>query len=60
MKKAVSKRIKVSKSGKLLRRQVAVDHFRSKKTGTKIQSKRNQRTIAKGYEKQIKGYLTSK
>jgi ribosomal protein L35 len=60
MRKSVSKRIKVTKSGKLLRRQVAIDHFRAKKSGTKIQSKRNQRTIAKGYEKIIKGYLTAK
>jgi len=60
MKKAASKRIKVSKSGKLLRRQVAVDHFRSKKTGNQIQSKRNHRSIAKGYQKIIRGYLTAK
>ena len=60
MRKSVSKRIKVTKTGKLLRRQVAIDHFRSKKSGNKIRLKRKQRTIAKGYAKKIQSYLTQK
>ena len=60
MKKAVSKRIKVSKTGKLLRRPMAVDHFRSKKTGNQTRAKRNYKSIAQGYQKQFHKYLTTK
>ncbi|MFH1759009.1 MAG: 50S ribosomal protein L35 [Patescibacteria group bacterium] len=60
MKKSVSKRIKVTKTGKLKRRQVAVDHFRSKKTGQQLQQKKNERSIAKGYEKKFKEFLAQK
>lgn len=60
MRKSVAKRIKVSKTGKLLRRQVAIDHFRSKKSGKNIRLKRGWRLIPRGYEKQFQRYLTSR
>ncbi len=40
MKKSVSKRFKVTKSGKLLRRRMAVDHFRTRKTKKNMRGKR--------------------
>ena len=60
MKKAVAKRIKVTKTGKMLRRPMAVDHFRSKKSGNKIRLKKKFSTIAPGYEKKLAQYLTAK
>ena len=38
--KALSKRVKVTKNGKIVRRPTAVDHFRTRKHARKIQSKR--------------------
>jgi len=40
MKTAVRKRIKVTRNGKVLRRPMAVDHFRTKKSRKLIQQKR--------------------
>ena len=59
MKKAVSKRIKITGTGKIRRRQVAIDHFRSKKSGEQIRHKRLNRDISKGFEKKLRSYLTT-
>jgi ribosomal protein L35 len=40
MKTSVRKRIRVTKNGKLIRRPMAVDHFRTKKSRKLIQQKR--------------------
>ena len=59
MKKSVSKRIKITGTGKILRRQVAIDHFRSKKSGKQIRHKRLNRDISKGFVKKLQSYLTT-
>jgi ribosomal protein L35 len=38
--KALAKRVKITKNGKVVRRPMAVDHFRTRKNARKIQSKR--------------------
>jgi ribosomal protein L35 len=40
MKKSFKKRFRVTKTGKLLRRRMAQDHFRAKKSGKQIRRKR--------------------
>jgi len=40
MKKAVSKRIKITKTGKIIRRKMGVGHFRAKKTNKQKMKKR--------------------
>jgi len=40
MKKSISKRLRLTKTGKVLRRRMAQDHFRAKKSGKQIQRKR--------------------
>jgi len=40
MRKSFSKRIKVTKTGKMLRRRMAQDHFRAKRTGKQTRNKR--------------------
>jgi len=37
MRKSVKKRIRVTKTGKLIRRHMGVDHFRARKTSKNIQ-----------------------
>jgi ribosomal protein L35 len=38
--KALAKRVKITKNGKIVRRPTATDHFRTRKTQRKIQTKR--------------------
>lgn len=40
MRKSFSKRFKVTKTGKFMRRRMAQDHFRAKKSGKQIRNKR--------------------
>ena len=40
MRKSFSKRIKITKKGKMIRRKMAQDHFRANKSGKQIQNKR--------------------
>lgn len=40
MKKSVSKRIRFTKSGKMVRRPMATDHFRTRKTTKNIRRKK--------------------
>jgi len=40
MRKSFSKRIKITKGGKMMRRKMAQDHFRANKSGKQIQNKR--------------------
>ncbi|MDO8574338.1 MAG: 50S ribosomal protein L35 [bacterium] len=39
--KSISKRIRITKNGKLVRRKMGIDHFKSKKTGKQRRQKRN-------------------
>lgn len=43
--KSVSKRIRITKNGKAVRRPMAVDHFRTRKNGVQVQSRRKTRSI---------------
>ncbi|MEK7195423.1 MAG: 50S ribosomal protein L35 [Patescibacteria group bacterium] len=45
MKKGVSKRIRITKRGKLVRRSMSVDHFRTRKSQKNIRNKRKGRGI---------------
>lgn len=40
VKKSISKRIRVTRTGKLIRRPMGVDHFRARQTSKSIRSKR--------------------
>jgi ribosomal protein L35 len=57
MRKTVGKRIKVTKTGKLIRRKMAQSHFRAKKTGTAIRGKRIDVKVNKVDIKMFKKYL---
>lgn len=54
MTKSVRKRIKITKSGKIVRRPMAVNHFRTKKSRKLIQSKRH----SKGLDYPLKKVLS--
>ena len=60
MKKSVSKRIRITKNGKMMRRKMAQDHFRAKKTGKQIQGKRESKFLEKMDAKMFLRYLTTK
>lgn len=55
--KSVSKRFKVTKTGKLLRRRVGQDHYRAKKSGKKKRKKRKWVPVSKPEAKKIKKLL---
>ncbi len=40
MRKSVTKRLRVTKTGKVMRRRMAQDHFRAKRTGKQTRNKR--------------------
>ncbi|MBI2888465.1 MAG: 50S ribosomal protein L35 [Candidatus Liptonbacteria bacterium] len=43
--KSVSKRIRFTKNGKIVRRPMAVDHFRTRQTSKSIMNKRKTRSL---------------
>lgn len=47
MRKSFSKRIRVTKTGKMLRRRMAQDHFRAKKSGKQIRNKRGALSLSR-------------
>jgi len=47
LKKSVAKRIRITRNGKIVRRSMAVDHFRTRKNGRAIQRKR--KTLSLNY-----------
>ncbi|HOF50312.1 MAG TPA: 50S ribosomal protein L35 [Candidatus Colwellbacteria bacterium] len=57
MRKTVGKRIKVTKTGKLMRRKMAQSHFRAKKSGSAIRAKRPSVKVSKVDIKTFKKYL---
>ena len=59
MKKSVSKRIKITKTGKLIRRKMAQDHFKSKHPGQRTRDKRRTMTIERVDLKKFVKYLTA-
>lgn len=57
-KKALTKRFKVTKNGKILRRLSGQNHYRAKKTGEARRKGRKWVPIAKSEIKRIKRYLS--
>lgn len=47
MKKSFSKRIRITKTGKMMRRRMAQDHFRAKRSGKQTRNKRKGLPLAK-------------
>ncbi|MEK7626694.1 MAG: hypothetical protein AAB399_00815 [Patescibacteria group bacterium] len=56
MQKSVSKRIKVKKSGKILRRSTTLGHSRANKSTSQMKRKKNERQLAIT-SKKIKRYF---
>lgn len=56
-KKALTKRFKITKNGKILRRIAGQNHYRSKKTGEKKRKGRKWVQLSKMEAKRIKKYL---
>jgi large subunit ribosomal protein L35 len=52
--KSVSKRFKITKTGKVLRRATGQDHFRAKKSGKKIRQSRKWVEVSKPLAKKVK------
>ena len=57
MKKSFSKRIKITSTGKMLRRRMAQDHFRAKRTGKQIRNKRKGLSLDQSDVKVFQKYL---
>ncbi|OIO46362.1 MAG: 50S ribosomal protein L35 [Parcubacteria group bacterium CG1_02_39_15] len=55
--KSISKRFKITKTGKVLRRATGQDHFRAKKSGKKVRQSRKWVRLAKAEAKKIKRLL---
>lgn len=59
--KSISKRFRVTKTGKILRRATGLDHYRAKKSGKKIRQSRKWVKLSKPEAKKIrKLYAKSK
>jgi ribosomal protein L35 len=56
-KKALIKRFKITKNGKILRRTTGQNHYRSKKTGEKKRKGRKMVELSKTVAKRLKKYL---
>jgi len=54
MKKAILKRFKITKTGKILRRRAGLNHYRAKKTGGQVRRKRRWVRLSKSEFKRIK------
>lgn len=52
--KSISKRFKITKTGKVLRRATGQDHFRAKKSGNKIRQSRKWVKVSKPLAKKVK------
>lgn len=57
-KKALTKRFKITKNGKILRRLSGQNHYRSKKTGQRKRAGRKWVTVSKSEVKRIKRFLS--
>jgi large subunit ribosomal protein L35 len=56
-KKALVKRFKVTKNGKILRRATGQNHYRSKRTGEKRRKGRKWITLSKNEARKLKKYF---
>jgi ribosomal protein L35 len=52
--KMISKRISVTKSGKVIKRAAGQDHFNSHESGNTTRNKRSDKTVSKAFVKTIK------
>jgi large subunit ribosomal protein L35 len=57
-KKAITKRFKITKNGKILRRATGQNHYRAKKTGEKRRKGRKWVPLAKTEAKRLKKFIT--
>ncbi|OGZ68130.1 MAG: 50S ribosomal protein L35 [Candidatus Staskawiczbacteria bacterium RIFCSPHIGHO2_02_FULL_34_9] len=57
-KKSLTKRFKITKNGKILRRLAGQNHYRSKKTGERKRKGRKWVTVSKSEVKRIKRFLS--
>jgi len=55
--KSFTKRFKVTKTGKVLRRATGLDHYRAKKSGKKVRQSRKWVELSKNEAKKIKKLL---
>jgi len=54
MRKSISKRFKITRTGKVLRRITGLDHYRAKKSGKKVRESRKWVRVPKTDAKKIK------
>ncbi|HBK34806.1 hypothetical protein A2239_01125 [Candidatus Uhrbacteria bacterium RIFOXYA2_FULL_40_9] len=52
--KALAKRIKITKTGKVLKRTAGQDHFNGRETGKTTRNKRSDKTMSKAHTRAIK------
>ncbi len=57
MQKSFKKRVRVTKTGKMLRRRMAQDHFRAKRTGKQTRNKRKGLSLGAADKRVFKKYL---
>jgi len=57
--KSITKRFKITKTGKVLRRRVGLDHYRAKKSGKMIRKSRKWVKVSKAEAKKIRRLLPS-
>jgi len=55
--KTISKRIKVTKSGKLLKRKGGQDHFNARESGKVTRAKRRDISVSKRYTRTLKSLM---
>ncbi len=55
--KSITKRFKITKTGKILRRPTGLDHYRAKKSGKKVRESRKLVKVSKAETKKIKKLL---
>lgn len=55
--KTLSKRLRLSKSKKLIRRKAGQDHFNARETGKTARNKRRDLTIAKSFDRNLRRAL---
>ena len=55
--KSITKRFKITKTGKVLRRPTGLDHYRAKKPGKKVRKSRKWVEVSKAEGKKIKKLL---
>ncbi len=55
--KSLTKRFKITKTGKILRRATGLDHYRAKKSGKQIRQSRKWVRVAKAESKKLKRML---